>query len=69
MINIFLRNLWKLQIIVILFLTGLDYKEMMEGHPYKTLPPVLIAANVHIMAKMANKLPNKVTPFDFTNMY
>ncbi|PIK59423.1 putative neuroblastoma-amplified sequence [Apostichopus japonicus] len=37
----------------------LDYKEMMEGHPYKTLPPVLIAANVHIMAKMANKLPNK----------
>lgn len=45
---------------------------MMEGHPYKTLPPVLIAANVHIMAKMANKLPNKVTPFDlqiFNNLF
>lgn len=65
----YVKELWNWPTIVKLFLTGLDYKEMMEGHPYKTLPPVLIAANVHIMAKMANKLPNKVNPFDFTNMY
>ena len=43
------------------FASGLDYKAMMSGEdPLSVLQPVLLATNVHVVAKLANKIPSKV---------
>lgn len=41
---------------------GIDYKVLMtgEGDPMDTLGPALTANNVHIVAKLADKIPVKV---------
>ncbi len=41
---------------------GIDYKVLMarEGDPMDTLAPALTANNVHVVAKLADKIPLKV---------
>jgi hypothetical protein len=40
--------------------SGLDYKALMSGEdPLSVLQPVLLASNVHAVAKLANKIPSK----------
>ena len=41
--------------------SGLDYKALMSGEDaLSVLQPVLLASNVHTVAKLANKIPSKV---------
>ena len=43
------------------FLSGLDYKKLIsDDFPLKVLQPVMTNANVHVLAKLANKIPTKV---------
>ena len=43
------------------FLSGLDYKKLIsDDFPLKVLEPVMTNANVHVLAKLANKIPTKV---------
>ena len=47
--------------ISILLFGGLDYKLLMTGEdPLSILMPVLSSTNVHVIAKLANKVPCKV---------
>ena len=44
------------------FPTGLDYKKLIAvGSPLQILKPVLTSANVHLLAKLANKIPTQVS--------
>ena len=44
------------------FPTGLDYKKLISvGSPLQILKPVLTSANVHLLAKLANKIPIQVS--------
>ena len=44
------------------FPTGLDYKKLISvGSPQQILKPVLTSANVHLLAKLANKIPIQVS--------
>ena len=44
------------------FPTGLDYKKLIAvGSPLQVLKPVLTSANVHLLAKLANKIPTQVS--------
>ena len=52
---------WRLHFFVFLF-GGLDYKLLMTGEdPLSILVPTLSSTNVHVIAKLANKVPCKVT--------
>lgn len=43
------------------YFPDLNYKNLMEGgDPLQTLRPHLLSGNVHVFAKMANKLRGKV---------
>jgi len=44
------------------FPSGLDYKKLIAvGSPLQILKPVLTSANVHLLAKLANKIPTQVS--------
>lgn len=44
------------------FPTGLDYKKLIAVEsPLQVLKPVLTSANVHLLAKLANKIPTQVS--------
>ena len=44
------------------FPTGLDYKKLIAVEsPLQILKPVLTSANVHLLAKLANKIPTQVS--------
>ena len=45
-------------------LPGLDYKALMSGDdPLSVLSPLLVPTNVHVVAKLATKVPYKVSVF------
>lgn len=46
---------------LILLIPGLDYKKLTTADlPLQVLKPVLTSANVHLLAKLATKIPTKV---------
>ena len=46
----------------LLFIPGLDYKKLAEVEsPLQVLKPVLTSANVHLLAKLATKIPTQVS--------
>lgn len=46
---------------LILLIPGLNYKKLTTADsPLQVLKPVLTSANVHLLAKLATKIPTKV---------
>ena len=48
----------------------MDYKALMTGNdPLSVLSPTLASTNVHVVAKLASKIPYKVNDLSIAKLY